>query len=81
MNVKENPVDFFLFKDALKQHSITALVRVVREAFLLDSEASNHLVKRSSLSKADVKRIRISAMPMLLETVNDSRESTEEVEV
>jgi hypothetical protein len=74
-------VDFFDCKDALKQHSITALVKAVREAFLLDSGASIHLIKRSSLTKAELKRVRNSAMPMTLETVNGSRDSTEEVEV
>jgi hypothetical protein len=53
----------------------------VREAFLLDSGAASHLIKRSSLIKIEIKRIRISAMPMTLETVNGSRDATEEVEV
>ena len=74
-------VDFFDCKDALKQHSITALVKAVREAFLLDSRSSIHLIKRSSLTKAELKRVRISAMPMSLETVNGDRDATEEVEV
>ncbi len=65
----------------MKKHSLTALAKAVREAFLLDSGASIHLSKRCGLTKDELSRIRKSDIPMQLETVNGSRTATEEVEV